>query len=633
VTHTYLQQLFILLKRLLICYLVYFISRLIFFFPNRNYLPDIGFGTLLLDCIYGLRFDTFSIIATNGLFILLSILPFNFFYKKNYQQFLFWIYIIFNSVFTALNFIDSAYFPFIKKRSGKDLLMQISGQSDLGKLLPQFAKDFWWAFLLYTLVIVLMIYLYRKIKVDQRTYSLKKRRSLVYVVLIFLFTSGLMVLGVRGGTQRIPIGVVDVGLAVGPAEVPIVLNTPFTLLKSINEKGLQEYHFFDEKQLKTIYNPIHYFKDSTFKKQNVVVIILESFAKEYTKLSGLKSYTPFLDSLMDHSMVFSNGYSNGTKSIEGIPAILSSLPSFMENPFINSMYASNQQTSFATLLGNEGYETAFFHGGINGTMNFDTWAPLAGYKHYFGRNEYNDEKDFDNFWGIWDEPFLQYAAKEISKLKTPFHSAIFTLSSHHPYFVPEKYKNKFPKGQLENLQSIGYADYALRLFFDAAKKTKWYNNTLFILVGDHGSLSEHFFFSNLVGNQSIPILFFKPDNSLKSVHKEAFSQMDILPTAMEVVGYNKPFFAFGEPYNSPQRGNDFFFAGSTHYFFGDSTLYCYNVTDKPVITRAYIFTRDSLFRNDIHNKYPAYDSINLTRLKAFIQTYNHTLINNTGIVK
>jgi phosphoglycerol transferase MdoB-like AlkP superfamily enzyme len=479
----------------------------------------------------------------------------------------------------------------------------------------------------------LIVYLYQRIKIKQNQYVFEKRRSVIYVSLMFVFAAGLMVLGARGGTQRVPIDVVNAGDVVGPAEVPIVLNTPFTLIKSFDKKSLPAYHFFDEQQLKTIYNPVHHFKDSTFKKQNVVVIILESFAKEYTKLSGLKSYTPFLDSLIDHSMVFSNGYSNGTKSIEGIPAILSSLPTYMENPFINSPYASNYQTSFATLLGNEGYETAFFHGGINGTMNFDTWASLAGYAHYFGRNEYNNDDDFDDFWGIWDEPFLQYSVREMNKLKTPFHTAIFTLSSHHPYFIPEKYKNKFPKGHLENHQSIGYADYALRLFFESAKKTNWYNNTLFVLVGDHGSLSDHFFFSNLVGNQSVPILFFRPDNSLKGEHKEAFSQMDILPTAMELLGYNKPFFAFGEPYNSPQRGNDFFFAGSTHYFFGDSTLYCYNVTEKPVITRAYIFTHDSLFRENIHNKYPALDSANLVRLKAFIQTYNQTLIHNAGIIK
>lgn len=95
----------------------------------------------------------------------------------------------------------------------------------------------------------------------------------------------------------------------------------------------------------------------------------------------------------------------------------------------------------------------------------------------------------------------------MSQFKEPFHSAIFTLSSHHPYFVPDKYKNKFPRVYLENSECIGYADYSLRQFFDSAKKTKWYNNTLFILTADHGSLSKNSFYNNPVGNLTIPILF------------------------------------------------------------------------------------------------------------------------------
>ena len=76
-------------------------------------------------------------------------------------------------------------------------------------------------------------------------------------------------------------------------------------------------------------------------------------------------------------------------------------------------------------------------------MNFDSWASLAGYSEYYGKNEYNNTADFDNFWGIWDEPFLKYSVKKMSTFKQPFHTAVFTLSSHHPYQIPEKHKNKF----------------------------------------------------------------------------------------------------------------------------------------------------------------------------------------------
>jgi phosphoglycerol transferase MdoB-like AlkP superfamily enzyme len=422
---------------------------------------------------------------------------------------------------------------------------------------------------------------------------------------------------------------VDAGAATNSEEVPIVLNTPFTIIKSMEDKALVEYNFYSEAELRSRYNPIHEYKDSVFKKQNVVVLILESFAKEYTKL-GRRSYTPFLDSLMDKSLVCSNAFSNGSKSIEGIPAILSSLPSLMENPFINSLYSLNDQTSLANVLNAEGYQSAFFHGGINGTMNFDAWASLAGYQAYYGKNEYGNDDDFDNFWGIWDEPFLKYSVKKMSEFKQPFHSAVFTLSSHHPYKIPAQYKNKFPKGDLENSESVGYADYALRQFFIAAKKTAWYKNTLFVLTADHGSLSEHPFYSNVVGNQTIPILFFKPDNSLSGIHKDVFSQVDILPSVFSLLGYNKPFFSFGESFSEKKHGNDYFFPTGVQYLYSDSALYCFHV---PQLYQVYYYIHDSAVAKPALGRYPELDSTNTRQFRAFIQTYNHTLLHNTGRVK
>lgn len=557
-TRVYLKQIFLLIKRLLVCYLLYFIARLVFFVTNASYFGGIGFGEFLGDCFFGLRFDSFSIVVSNCIFILLSLLPFNFFYKAWFQEILLWLFAITNSVFLAANYIDVGYFPFIKKRSSMDLFYQIRGQSDMRKLIPQFINDFWWILLLFILSVFLTVWLYRKIKITNAgSYYRAELKEWLAVIFLFCISASFAVFGMRGGLQKVPIGMVNAGSVTKPERVPIVLNTPFTLIKSTSSNTLAEYYFFTPEKLKTIYTPVHHYPDLVFTKQNIIVLILESFSKEYTKLAGTKSITQFLDSLMNNSLVFTNGFANGTKSIEDIPAILSSLPSLMENPFINSMYSTNFQTSFANLLRDEGYTTAFFHGGTNGTMNFDDWASSAGYDKYFGRNEYNNDKDFDGFWGIFDEPFLQFTAAKMSGFKEPFHSAIFTLSSHHPFNIPKKYKNQFRKTNLENSESIGYADYSLRKFFEAVKKTTWYKNSLFVLTADHTSLNDHPFYFNRVGYYSIPILFFKPDNSMQGEHGKVFSQIDILPSVMNAIGYNKPFFAFGESYLSGRPGNAF----------------------------------------------------------------------------
>ncbi|MDP3558053.1 MAG: sulfatase-like hydrolase/transferase [Bacteroidota bacterium] len=529
------------------------------------------------------------------------------------------------------NCVDIAYFRFIKKRSSADLFEQIGGQTDLVKLLPQYLKDFWWVLVIYVILIITLITLYKRVKpIIVQKYVFTNLKDWSFIFLIYLVFSGCIVLGIRGGFQRIPIDIVNAGSVTVPEEIPIVLNTPFTLIKSVSQKAVANYNFYDNAFLKANYKTIHQFKDSTFQKQNVVVLILESFSKEYTKLGTGKNLTPFLDSLMGQSLVFTNAFSNGSKSIEGIPAILSGLPSLMENPFINSIYANNVQTSFASVLGKEGYTTAFFHGGINGTMNFDDWGPSAGYVMYFGKNEYNNNNDFDEYWGVWDEPFLQYTVKEMNKFKAPFHSAIFTLSSHHPYFVPKKYKNKFKKGPLENSESIAYADYSLKQFFISAKKESWYNNTLFILCADHCGVSEHPFYSNVVGNQSIPILFFKADNSLKGTHNIVSSQMDILPSALNLLGYNKPFFALGKSFLETGKHNSYFYANSTHYVYTDSLVCSYSEANlKSVIN----YRKDSTLSNQLLSKYPDLETTLNKEFKVFIQTYNQTLINNSGYVK
>lgn len=624
--NTYFSQLLLLVKRLLLVYIAYFVCRLLFYLFNRSLFSDTGFGELLLIDLFALRFDTFSILVGNSLFILLSILPINAFYKPSFQKTLLWLFVITNSVFILFNLIDIAYFPYIKKRSTSDLFNQMGGQTDLSTLLPQYLKDFWYLLVILIIMIGLLLYFYKKIEVKSRTYSYegKNKFQLTGALVICL---GIIVIGLRGGVQIIPIDIVDAGKYTRAQNVSLVLNSPFTIIKSFEKKELPLLDL-EIKDADAICTTVHHFKNDTMQKPNIVVIMMESCAKEYTKLGKVKSYTPFLDSLMDHSLTFTNAWANGHKSIEGIPAILSSMPTLMEDPFINSNYAANFYPSFANILKPEGYTSAFFHGGTNGTMNFDSYAAQCGYDNYFGRKEYGNDDDFDGSWGIWDEPFLIYTVKKMSEMKQPFHSSIFTLSSHHPYKVPEKYKDKFPKGHLEIHESIGYADFALRCFFNEAKKQPWYSNTLFVLVADHSSISDHPFFRNNVGQFTIPALFFKPDNSLKGTYSKIFQQTDILPSVLDLIGYNKPFFSFGKSFSDTTNRYAVYYTDSRHYFISDSVVM--DVVDYK-INNAFIYLRDSTLKQALITVYPFENEKRYS--KAYLQVYNSRLINNACTAK
>jgi phosphoglycerol transferase MdoB-like AlkP superfamily enzyme len=341
-----------------------------------------------------------------------------------------------------------------------------------------------------------------------------------------------------------------------PVDAALALNTPFALIRSIGKNVFVVPHYFsDEKALASIYTPIHTPNDSvSMVKKNVVVLIVESFGREYIgalnkDLEGgkYKGYTPYVDALIGKSTTFRYSFCNGRKSIDGMPSILSSIPMFVE-PFILTPSSMNDYTGLAGILGQEGYETAFFHGAQNGSMGFQAFAQKTGFQHYFGRTEYEAAKgtdDFDGTWAIWDEPFLQYYAEEMGKMKQPFMTAVFTASSHHPFIIPEQYKQQFPEGKLEIQKCIRYTDMAIGKFFETASKQPWFQNTIFVLTSDHTNMSDHAYYQTDLGGFCSPIIIYEPSHPEGQMIDKIAQQIDILPTVLGMLGYQKPYFGFG----------------------------------------------------------------------------------------
>jgi phosphoglycerol transferase MdoB-like AlkP superfamily enzyme len=299
----------------------------------------------------------------------------------------------------------------------------------------------------------------------------------------------------------------------------------------------------------------------------------------------------------------------------------------MNEAFITSPYGSNQTNSIASLLKAEGYYTAFFHGGSNGTMGFDAFANLAGFDDYFGRIEYNNEADYDGNWGIWDEEFFQFTAKTLNQKKQPFFATLFTLTSHHPYLIPAKYNGKFKKGDTPIKQSIAYSDFALRQFFETVKKMPWFKNTLFVFCADHTGISSDEYYLNRIGNYAIPILYYFPNGDLKGLNKTVTQQIDIMPSILDYLNYPKAYYSFGNSvfdtaitHNALMYYNDVFQLVSTDYFIeftGNKATCMFNVLTDSVLKNNLILTQP--------NK--AKDLENIA--KAVIQTYQHDLITNT----
>jgi phosphoglycerol transferase MdoB-like AlkP superfamily enzyme len=633
-----LSNLLVLLKRLFVVFVIYQITRVLFYYINIEHFTEVTLSQLLYMMLGGLRFDLTAIIYINSLFIILSVLPLKIRHSAKYQTFLLYLFLITNAIGYAFNILDIYYFDYILKRSTIEIFMFV-GEGNMGLLLLQFLKDFWMGLVLFIALIYITKKHYSYIK-HKKIQAVNSYSFYIIGSLFFLLTAYFSIIGIRGGFTRTtrPISLNNAGIYTKkPLEMAIVLNTPFSIIRTLDVQSFSPKNYYPEKELIKIYNPVKHFEtDSTFTNQNVVIFIVESLAKEYfgslnTDINNgtYQGYTPFLDSLITVSHTFTNAFANGRKSIDALPSVVASVPSLVQ-PFILSPYSTNNINGIGSILKKEAYKTAFFHGAPNGSMGFDAFMNMAGHDEYYGYDEYNNPDDFDGNWGIWDEEFLQFTAHKLNEFKTPFLASIFTLSSHHPFKIPEKYKGKFKKGTLPIHQPIQYTDNALRKFFTTASKMPWFENTIFVITADHCNQTILPEYKTSVGAFSIPIIIYQPNKPEKAkMDSTIVQQADILPRVLRELNYSGDFVSFGTDIQTEKRPFAVNFKNQTwQYYEGD---YLLQFRDEKIIG-LYQFKTDRLLYKNLQETNLQQANYMLNKLKAYIQQYYNRLIENKMII-
>jgi phosphoglycerol transferase MdoB-like AlkP superfamily enzyme len=633
---SYVQHVWLFLKRILLVLLLYSISRLLFFILNKEYFSDVSFLHFLGLFTAGIRFDMAAIAFTNVIFLVLLI-PGEYKNQPWVQKTGIVLFFTVNMIALSGNFIDARFFDFINKRSTSSIFGLFGTNRDVWLTVPLVMVDYWYVTLLFAVMMFIFWRCIPRLKAEKVLKESLNVKAVLLQTMIFAGLFGMALLGARG-TGLKPMGITDATRYADLKEVPLVINTPFSIIKTLDNENLKEVRYFPADTLKTIYNPVHQYVSNGFKGKNVVVIILESFSKEYCgALNGGKGYTPCLDSILSMSLVFENAFANGTTSYEAMPAVIAGIPSLMDRPYSGSNYADNIIGSLPSLLRKKGYHTSFFHGGNNGTMGFDNFARVAGIETYFGRNEYGNDKDYDGHWGIWDEQFLSYFANKLNTFQQPFFSSVFTLSSHHPFEVPEPYKNIFREERLPILKSVRYADFALGKFFRTASGMPWYGNTLFVITADHAAQAMDDKYNSTTGMFAIPIAFFCPgDTSLKGASQVLAQQIDIMPTVLGYLGYEDAFFTFGENLldSSTRHFAISYVDGIYQLVEGDYVM----LFDGSRVTSFYNRNtgEDDRKVNDpatIKDAFARAAFINMeNRIKAIVQTYNGSLVQNQMMV-
>lgn len=579
--------------------------RLLFFITTYSYFLDgsTSLSSILSAFFFGLRLDLIcAFFLLIPIFILLLFKP-----SARIPGIVLLLLLI---VPTLILVIDIGYFPFAKERLGLELIGLMANDNNIG--FSSYVRSYWW------LVIVLILLWFIILRYFKHEHHVKPHRNQIWfnlgLLMILFFLS-------RGGFRSRPLRSADASQYVSQRQVAMSLNPCLLMFESlVNVSSEPELDQLTPSEI----TPTS-FNDSAFLPFNVVVIILESFGKEYTALNYNfgPNYTPFLNQLMEESIVFTDAYANGLKSMDAVPAIFSGIPRLRHTAYISGPGSMIEKPSLFNLLKTNGYHSMFFHGAHNQSMGFRSYLKSQGLDKYLGIEEYPaTQRDFDQHWGILDAPYFQYFNQYLSKVSQPFVAGIFTLSSHHPYPVPAEMTGILPKGTLAIHQSIAYTDWALKEFFKSARKSEWFNQTVFVITADHSSENAMHAFRTPSGKYEIPLLIYSPANLKAGKISKTVSQIDILPTILDLLNYPESVGLLGQSgfrmdHNglAPHYDNKTFHVTSNGWNFGiarGENAFLYNKKTDPNclnnVVKVETQKADSLrqLMQNFHKKYLAY---------------------------
>lgn len=630
----------LLLWRIAVLYVVLALCRLVFWLYNFPIIGTLPIDEWRLLAIGALRFDTVSIVYANLLLAFLSLVPVHLRESRIWQTMLYYLYTVGNALLVvAINLADAVYFRYTQKRFTSDELMFADNDNSAQLVLKFLGENLPLLCIGIGLIALLAWAGRRKARpepffANQIAYYAGGAVALTLAIL-------LSIAGIRGGCTRMtrPLAMANATrYASDSGKANMILSNPFCIIRTAGKSSHIKYErYFDDHTLDSIYSPVHHPAPAdasplfgALKGRNIMIFVMESMSAEHSahltptlyENEQIKGYTPFLDSLMQQGYCFEQMFANGTRSIQALPAVLGSIPSF-KTPFILMPQALADTRKLPRIMRDEGYSTAFFCGSTAGSMGFDAYARSAGIEQFFSREDYekaHGTDDFDNYWGIWDEPFMQYVGEVLGdgdRLPEPFFATMFTLTSHHPFTIPESYRDKLPNGHTRNHKCVAYTDNAFRRFFRRFADEEWFRRTVFVFVADHVS-SEKFADTTRLfpENHHVIGFIYTPDGTLRGCCREPVSQIDLMPTLLGLTGNDKPYFAFGRDLFNERDDKPFVLCYDNCFeaIEGDKMLFFdeHNVTG--------IFDR-----NDLKREYPlpaTDDSDTLARrVKAFIQQY------------
>jgi len=479
------------LLRILIYFVLFFAFwRIAFLLYNKADHPDFTFSEAAWSFIHGLRMDL-SVISYILILpaLLLMMMPIKIarYLHERLGKYFNGVIVVLTILLAANIFIFHFWGNLINYRA-------LTYLSDTGQLLHSFSTGQIIVVVLFlALVIYLALYTFKKFcRVPKYDATNDK---LIYKVGISLTLGFVLITGIRGGWQMLPMNESLVSRSSNNFLNQVTLNPAWHLMYEVQLAGLLEKNPFnkmDESVSTQLVNDLFSNDNDSFpdvlskKDPNIVVIILESHTSDVVGvLGGEKNVSPFLDSLSKSSLLFNSVFSSGTRTDQGIVSILNGWPATPYHSIMRSTEKSKRLPSIPKDLKTLGYSTAFYYGGESNFSNMNLYLMNQTFDHVY------DKKDFPantpgGKWGVYDENLFKKQREDLSKTKEPFFSVMMTLSTHEPFDVPGE--KRFPGNSEEDLfrNAAAYTDACVWNYLESVKNDPWYANTLFIILADHG---------------------------------------------------------------------------------------------------------------------------------------------------
>lgn len=373
--------------------------------------------------------------------------------------------------------------------------------------------------------------------------------------ILFIFILPLLILPIRGGTGIVPLNTGSVYFHREDIMNHAAVNPLWNLFYSISEgnRMSSRFHFVSDEEANLVHDTL-YQETDTFpiflkhQRPNVVIIIMESFGADIiADLGGNPEVTPEFNHLTDEGIFFRNYYSTGPMTDRALSGIISGYPALPGRCIIHYEKKAQTLPFISKDLQSAGYNTTFIYGGDLSFAHMKSYVITGGFERIISNNDNNFPSSIERTkWGIPDEFAFERLLDECDQAVSPFFMVLLTLSNHNPFDVPME--PVFPGNDYEDqfYNAAFYSDKCLGEFIARAEKSDWYKNTLFIILGDHGTR---------IGNTSeydserfnIPMLWLGGALKVKGLHIESYgSQTDLPNTLLNQLGIPADHYEFSK---------------------------------------------------------------------------------------